>query len=409
MDTLGESHVTVQGPQASEATTTCQSITSKRLNGINFKTWSRSVVHYRTSKGVEGLVDGTYTRPAVTDEKKYTQWKKHNKTYSSKSNGSRVFQLYREVHSTSQGDQSAAQYFAQLQTRWEEIDHHEVIVELTGEAAMLVAKRADKQKVFAFLIGLRPEFETLGGQIINTRPFPFLMNAFATIDDDDRRRSIRQATLPPPSRFGIIIDNQRFVVDSSYLLEVVGRRGRVGFFERSQSSSSGRGHGKSPIAAIVDLPSSSLKFSKRGSFRLSHLPIRIVIYLEPIYNIFVANLRLCWEVCQRPSAFIPAAISPSGHCVFTSLDCIATALLYWFLLITAAGLQPDCVCLKVWLIAWSTHTDQPTDAQEVCALGCHGDFDNMMSLLNLAGHVLFWLSCDLQRPIQPPDKKLKQN
>ncbi|KAF9612494.1 hypothetical protein IFM89_000416 [Coptis chinensis] len=200
MDTLGESHVSVQGPQA---TTTPQSITSERLNGINFKTWSRSVVHYLTSKGVEGLVDGTYARPAVTDEKKYTQWKKHNsmvigwlfnsmdtpivqmflyhdfvydlwsslkETYSSKSNGSRVFQLYREVHSTSQGDRSAAEYFAQLQTRWEEIDHHEVIVELTGEAAMLVAKRADKQKVFAFLMGLRPEFETLGGQIVNTRP-----------------------------------------------------------------------------------------------------------------------------------------------------------------------------------------------------------------------------------------------
>ncbi|KAF9626741.1 hypothetical protein IFM89_038959 [Coptis chinensis] len=75
MDTLGESYVSVQGHQA---TTTLQSITSERLNGINFKTWSRSVVHYLTSKGAEGLVDGTYACPAVTDEKKYTQWKKHN-------------------------------------------------------------------------------------------------------------------------------------------------------------------------------------------------------------------------------------------------------------------------------------------------------------------------------------------
>ncbi|KAF9620881.1 hypothetical protein IFM89_015122, partial [Coptis chinensis] len=253
-DILGESHVSVQGPQA---TTTPQSIISERLNGINFKTWSRSVVHYLTSKGVEGLVDGTYAHPAVTDEKKYTQWKKHNsmvigwlfnsmdtpivqmflyhdfvydlwsslkETYSSKSNGSRVFQLYREVHSTSQGDRSAAEYFAQLQTRWEEIDHHEVIVELTGEAAMLVAKRADKQKVFAFLMGLRPEFETLGGQIVNTRPFPSLMNAFATIDDDDRQRSIRQATLPSAAVQGII-DQSALVVDSSYL-RGQGQRGR---------------------------------------------------------------------------------------------------------------------------------------------------------------------------------------
>ncbi|KAF9611787.1 hypothetical protein IFM89_035772 [Coptis chinensis] len=135
------------------------------------------------------------------------------------------------------------------------------------------------------------------------------MNAFATIDDNDRRRSIRRATLPSAAVQGII-DQSALVVNSSYL-RGQGQRGRgcgrggqgrssvtcshcgqsgheksrcyqlvtcshcgqsrheksrcyqligypVGFFERSQSSSSGRGHGKSPIAAIVDLPFSSL-------------------------------------------------------------------------------------------------------------------------------------------------------
>ncbi|KAF9611589.1 hypothetical protein IFM89_033593 [Coptis chinensis] len=55
-----------------------QSVTLDKLNGNNFKTWSRAIVHYLTSKGVEGLVDGTYIRPSETEEKKYSQWKKHN-------------------------------------------------------------------------------------------------------------------------------------------------------------------------------------------------------------------------------------------------------------------------------------------------------------------------------------------
>ncbi|KAF9606671.1 hypothetical protein IFM89_027715 [Coptis chinensis] len=197
-----------------------------------------------------------------------------------KSNGSRVFKsIVRSIPPHKVIDREL-NILHDCKLRWEEIDLHEV-----------------------------PKFETLGGQIVNTRPFPSLMNAFATIDDDDRRRSIRQATLPSATVQGII-DQSALVVDSSYLRgqgqdgrgRGRGGRGRssitcshcgqfgheksrcyqlvtcsycgqsgheksrcyqligypVGFFERSQSSSSGRGHGKSPIAAIVDLPSSSL-------------------------------------------------------------------------------------------------------------------------------------------------------
>ncbi|KAF9626008.1 hypothetical protein IFM89_030673 [Coptis chinensis] len=105
-------------------------------------------------------------------------------------------------------------YFGYLQTRWEEIGHHDAIVELTGEAAKLVAERIDRQKVYAFMMGLRPEFELLS-QVLGTRPFPSLMTAFSLIDDEDRRRMLRHSNSPTPVVQGLA-DHSALASDSSH-------------------------------------------------------------------------------------------------------------------------------------------------------------------------------------------------
>ena len=41
-------------------------------------------------------------------------------------------------------------------------------------------------------MGLKPEFESLRTQILNTSPMPSLFEAFASIDGDERRRHLLQ-------------------------------------------------------------------------------------------------------------------------------------------------------------------------------------------------------------------------
>ncbi|KAF8398617.1 hypothetical protein HHK36_017548 [Tetracentron sinense] len=50
-----------------------------------------------------------------------------------------------------------------------------------------------KMHTYQFLMGLKSEFEALRAQILNTSPMPFLYEAFATVDGDERRRHL----LPP--------------------------------------------------------------------------------------------------------------------------------------------------------------------------------------------------------------------
>ena len=62
-------------------------------------------------------------------------------------------------------------------------------------------------------MGLKPEFEALRTQILNTTPFPSLYEAFATIDGDERRRRILSShRVPEPS--SVVPDQMAFAAPS---------------------------------------------------------------------------------------------------------------------------------------------------------------------------------------------------
>ncbi len=80
-------------------------------------------------------------------------------------------------------------FFGYLQSRWEELAQYEPLSDFLADDASIVASRLNRQHTLV-LLGLKPEFETLCTQILNTSPMPSLYEAYATIDSDERHRHL---------------------------------------------------------------------------------------------------------------------------------------------------------------------------------------------------------------------------
>ncbi|GFS44100.1 hypothetical protein Acr_00g0088430 [Actinidia rufa] len=148
-------------------------ITCELLNGKNFAVWSRSVRPFLGGKGKSRWLLGTITKPNATDPK-FVQWAIDNctilgwlfnsmepriyhvfmyhdmvpllwssltKMYAHVRNEARIFELYREIHQASQASLSlyVADYFAYLQSRWEELAQYEPLSEFTTEGGSQLA------------------------------------------------------------------------------------------------------------------------------------------------------------------------------------------------------------------------------------------------------------------------------
>ena len=81
-------------------------------------------------------------------------------------------------------------YFGYLQSRWEELAQYEPLSDFLAKAASIVVTRLSRQHTYQFLLGLKPEFEALRTQILNTSPMPSLYEAYATINSDEHRRRL---------------------------------------------------------------------------------------------------------------------------------------------------------------------------------------------------------------------------
>ncbi|GFY96557.1 hypothetical protein Acr_11g0008630 [Actinidia rufa] len=137
-------------------------------------------------------------------------WTALTQMYAHARNESRIFELYREISHSSQTSLglSIADYFGYLQTRWEELAQYEPLSDFPSDRAV-ESKRLDRRHTYQFLMGLKPEFETLRTQILNTSPLPSLYEAFAIVDGDERRRRLLPS-LSLPESSPIVPDQMAF-------------------------------------------------------------------------------------------------------------------------------------------------------------------------------------------------------
>ncbi|XP_057505543.1 uncharacterized protein LOC130788863 [Actinidia eriantha] len=220
-----------------------QRVTSVLLNGKNFHAWSRSFQLYLGGKRKTRWILGKEPKPTESDPT-FDEWVANNciilgwmfnsmedrvyhmfmyhdtvhglwtalkQMYAHARNESRIFELYRDISHASQPALGllVADYFGYLQTRWEELAQYEPLSDFPSDGAV-ESKRLDRRHTYQFLMGLKPEFEALRTQILNTSPLPSLYEAFAIVDGDERRRRLLPS-IPLPETSSTVLDQTAFV------------------------------------------------------------------------------------------------------------------------------------------------------------------------------------------------------
>ncbi|KAG5531449.1 hypothetical protein RHGRI_026161 [Rhododendron griersonianum] len=135
--------------------------------------------------------------------------------YAHSHNEARIFELLQEISRASQKSLglSVSEFFGYLQVRWDELAQYDPVSDF-GATTDVAVKRMDRLHTYFFLMGLKPDFENLRGQILNTSPLPSLLDTFAIVDGDERRRLISTPTLSPI--VGVVFDQMAFAASSSF-------------------------------------------------------------------------------------------------------------------------------------------------------------------------------------------------
>ncbi|GMQ10820.1 hypothetical protein CsSME_00053676 [Camellia sinensis var. sinensis] len=153
-------------------------------------TSSRSIRLYLGGRGKSGWLLETVTQPPADDPKRI-QWDIDNCTLLGWLFNSIEEHIYNEALGF-----TVAKFFRYFQSCWKELAQYEPLSDFPTVAAPIMSACLARQHTYQFLIGLKPEFESLYFQILNTSPMPSLYEAIATIDNEECRRRLIQPVTP---------------------------------------------------------------------------------------------------------------------------------------------------------------------------------------------------------------------
>jgi len=176
------------------------------LNGRNYATWKKSMEIALIAKNKLGFVLGTIVPPEA--EPLQNQWNRCDKmviswilhavekrisnnilfSNSSKqiwldleqrfgqSNGTKFFQVKKDLYSISQGNRDIAAYFTKIKRLWDE--HDSMITVPTCSCGVNCAtykydqKMKEKERLIQLLVGLNDVYKGIRGNILMSRPLP---------------------------------------------------------------------------------------------------------------------------------------------------------------------------------------------------------------------------------------------
>ncbi|GAV87963.1 UBN2_3 domain-containing protein, partial [Cephalotus follicularis] len=115
-------------------------------------------------------------------------WNTAAHTYSQTGNDVRVYDLKKRVHETKQGEMTVAQYFAELNTLWQELDFYQDFQPERPVDTTKFQKWVDKEHVFDFLARLTLDYDQTRSQILGRDPFPSLRQTYAYVQKEESRR-----------------------------------------------------------------------------------------------------------------------------------------------------------------------------------------------------------------------------
>ncbi|KAL0345251.1 UNVERIFIED_CONTAM: hypothetical protein Sradi_4356400 [Sesamum radiatum] len=229
-------------------------LVSTLLTKTNYLTWSYAVKRALRAKMKLGFIDGTSMKPCVTDpffeqwirvdsmvttwilnciskeivssfmyaKSARTLWLDLEERYG-ECNGPLLYQLLREIASSTQGNKSVVDYFSRLRMIWDELDVLMPTPQCTCGCTCGASKTAADQAVFIrliqFLMGLSETFDHMRDQLLVMDPIPTVNKAYSMILRVEKQREVNMEGMDN-------VDNAVMQVRTGNKKEFVPRQGQ---------------------------------------------------------------------------------------------------------------------------------------------------------------------------------------
>ena len=110
------------------------------------------------------------------------------------SDGTKFFQIKRDLYSITQGNRDIASYFTEIKKLW---DEHESMLSTptcscgtTCATYVDVHKMREREKLIQLLVGLNDVYKTVRGNILMTKPLPTVSEAYYMLLQEEHQREI---------------------------------------------------------------------------------------------------------------------------------------------------------------------------------------------------------------------------
>lgn len=214
-----------------------------KLNGSNYASWSKSMVHALTAKNKIGFIDGSIEIPSETeDPKQYALWNQCNsmilswfthsvepdlakgvvhaktarqvwedfKDQFSQKNAPAIYQIQKSLASLTQGTMTVSTYFTKLKGLWDELDSYRPIP--TCNQMKAHHEQREEDRMMQFLMGLNDTYSAVRSNILMITPLPNVRQAYSLVTQDEMQRNV---TADLTENFSIAAAVHNFSNDSS--------------------------------------------------------------------------------------------------------------------------------------------------------------------------------------------------
>ncbi|VFQ84852.1 unnamed protein product [Cuscuta campestris] len=102
------------------------------------------------------------------------------------SNGAMLYQLQKEISSTSQGNLDIAAYYTKLKKSWDELNDITKFPNCTCGAIQALLKHDQDHKLIQLLMGLNSAYTTTRGNLLMMKPLPTVAQAYNLLIHEEK-------------------------------------------------------------------------------------------------------------------------------------------------------------------------------------------------------------------------------
>ncbi|XP_073121310.1 uncharacterized protein [Henckelia pumila] len=196
-----------------------------KLNGSNYPSWSKSMIHALTAKNKIGFIDGSIESPSETENpKEFALWNQCNsmilswfthsvepdlakgvihattarqvwedfKDQFSQKNAPAIYQIQKSLASLSQGTMTVSVYFTKLKSLWDELDTYRPIFACNQMKEHMEQREEDR--MMQFLMGLNDTYSSVRSNILMITPLPNVRQTYSLVIQDEVQREVTTET-----------------------------------------------------------------------------------------------------------------------------------------------------------------------------------------------------------------------